>query len=75
MYTQMGLGSDEVRLSEPERQVRQLLIMFIAYFLLSAFGAIAEVKGVAETVMENMVRLRVLSLETVGFLILASLHC
>jgi hypothetical protein len=70
-----GLGLDEVRLSEAARHDRHLLILFLAYILLSGFGLVAEQRGIAARLKANTVSERVLSLAAIGFLALGKLRC
>lgn len=65
-----GLGAGQVRLSSAERHDRHFLVIFVAYFLLSAFGAAAEARGLDRQMKANTVSARVLSLATIGFLAL-----
>ena len=60
------MGLDEVQLSSLERTQRHFAIMMLAYVLLCAFGAIAEHQNFGETLKENTVNKRVLSLAVVG---------
>lgn len=70
-----GLGLDEVRLSEPIRHDRHLLVIFLAYTLLVAFGAVAEKRGLSQNLKANTVKTRVLSLATIGFLTIKHIKC
>jgi hypothetical protein len=73
--TKWGMGLDEVRLSEPVRHDRHLLIIFLAYDLLVAYGAVAEKRGLAERLKANTVKARVLSLASIGFLTIKMVRC
>ena len=46
-----GMGMDVVRLSSVERTETHFIIMMIAYILLCAFGAFAEVQNFGETLI------------------------
>jgi hypothetical protein len=71
-----GFGLSEVRLSEPQRHDRHLLVIFLAYYLLCAYGAEAESRGLDKDQKANTVSERVLSLATTGFLALKnSIRC
>lgn len=61
-----GLGLDEVALSTVQRTEVHFLIVIMAYILLCAFGAFAEVKNFGESLKANTVRKRVLSLAAIG---------
>jgi hypothetical protein len=65
-----GLGAGQVRLSGADRHDRHFLVLFVAYFLLSALGAAAEARGHDRLLKANTVGYRVLSLATIGFLAL-----
>jgi hypothetical protein len=72
----LGFGLSEVRLSEPQRHDRHLLVIFLAYYLLCAYGAEAESRGLDRAQKANTVSERVLSLATTGFLALKnSIRC
>jgi hypothetical protein len=68
-----GLGLGDVRLSEPGRMDRLLLVVMLAYFFLFAYGVVAERAGLAEGLKANTVSRRVLSLATTGFLLFRQL--
>lgn len=70
-----GLGAAAVRLSEPSRHDRHFLVLFLAYFFLTAFGVVAETNGLAKGLKANTVQNRVLSLATIGFLAMETLTC
>ena len=61
-----GLGIDEVRLSDAQRTTRHFIIVAIAYILLCAIGAIAELKKLARTLKANTVKRRTLALAALG---------
>ncbi len=55
-----------MRLSEPERHDRLFLILALAYYFLSACGAHAEQRGLAQDLKANTVRTRVMTLLRIG---------
>ena len=61
-----GLGMDKVSLTTEARLDRHLLILALAYVLLSAFGAAAETEGLGDELKANTVAERVLSLARIG---------
>lgn len=61
-----GMGLDEVRLTTVQRTATHFLIVMLAYILLCAFGAFAEVQDFGEQLKANTVRKRVLSLAAIG---------
>lgn len=61
-----GLGMDEVRLTTVQRTATHFMVVVIAYLLLCAFGAFAELKAFGETLKANTVGKRVLSLAAIG---------
>lgn len=61
-----GLGIDEVRLSDTTRTERHFVIVAIAYILLCAIGAVAEMKKIARTLKANTVKRRTLALAKIG---------
>ena len=61
-----GLGLDEVKLSTVERTATHFIIVMVAYILLCAFGAFAEVQKFGESLKANTVEKRVLSLAVIG---------
>ena len=61
-----GLGLDEVRLTTVGRTATHFMIVMVAYILLCAFGAIAEVQNFGESLKANTVERRVLCLATIG---------
>jgi len=65
----LGLGADAVRLSEPTRPDRHFLVLFLAYYFLMAFGAVAESRDLDRGLKANTAKTRVLSLAMIGF------HC
>jgi hypothetical protein len=69
-----GIGLGEVRLSAADRHDRHFLVVFLAYFFLCAFGAAAEERGLDRQLKANTVSSRVLSVATIGFLVLASMR-
>ena len=69
-----GMGLSEVRLSAAERHDRHFLVVFLAYFFLCAFGAAAEARGLDRRLKANTVAGRVLSIATIGFLVLSGLQ-
>jgi len=70
-----GLGLDEVRLSEPQRQQRHFYVLALAYVLLCAFGAAAETLDIARQLKANTRAERVLSLARIGNYFLQLAHC
>lgn len=61
-----GLGLDEVRLTTVGRTATHFMIVMVAYILLCAFGAFAEVQNFGESLKANTVEKRVLSLAAIG---------
>lgn len=61
-----GLGIDDVKLGDLGRTTRHFMVVAIAYILLCAFGAIAEVKDLARTLKANTVKRRTLALAAIG---------
>lgn len=61
-----GLGMDEVKLTTVQRTATHFIIVMIAYILLCAFGAFAEVKNFGEQLKANTQNSRALSLATIG---------
>jgi len=61
-----GLGMDQVRLTKPARLDRHFIILALAYMLLMAFGAVAELQGLGDQLKANTVDERVLSLARIG---------
>ena len=61
-----GLGLDHVRLTTRQRTATHFLIVMIAYLLLCAFGAFAELKNFGKSLSANTVKKRVLSLAAIG---------
>lgn len=61
-----GLGLDDVALSTVQRTAVHFVIVILAYILLCAFGAIAEVRDFGESLKANTVEKRVLSLAAIG---------
>lgn len=57
---------DHVRLSQEGRYERHLLILFLAYVFLIAFGAVAESAGLGDKLKANTVTERVLNLARIG---------
>lgn len=71
----LGFGAGAVRLSEPTRHDRHFLILFLAYYFLMAFGAMAESRNLDSGLKANTVKQRVLSLATIGFHCMRSMKC
>jgi hypothetical protein len=61
-----GLGLDHVRLTTIQRTAVHFVVVMVAYLLLCAFGAFAEVQNFGESLKANTVERRVLSLATIG---------
>lgn len=61
-----GLGLDSVRLTTVQRTATHFMIVILAYLLLCAFGAFAEVQNFGEGLKANTVNKRVLSLAAIG---------
>lgn len=61
-----GLGLDAVELKNYERYERLFYIVALAFILLSAHGAVAEVEGVDKEVKANTRKTRVLNLLRIG---------
>jgi hypothetical protein len=61
-----GLGLDHVRLTTIQRTDVHFMIVAMAYLLLCAFGAFAEVQDFGESLKANTVPQRVLSLAAIG---------
>ncbi len=62
----LGLGIDEVKLSDAQRTTRHFLVVAVAYVLLCAIGAVAEIKKIARTLKANTVKRRTLMLASIG---------
>lgn len=65
-----GLGLRSLRLSEDERYDRMLLIMSLAYYLLTLAGSLGETLGLHRDLMANTSRKRTLGLWRVGALVI-----
>lgn len=61
-----GLGLDHVRLTTVQRTAVHFVVVMVAYLLLCAFGAFAEVQNFGKTLKANTVEKRVLSLAAIG---------
>ena len=61
-----GLGIDDVRLTDALRTTRHFMVVAIAYILLCAFGAVAELKKLSRTLKANTVNRRTLALVSIG---------
>ena len=61
-----GLGLDEVRLTSVQRTAVHFMVVMLAYVLLCAFGAIAEMQHFGNSLKANTVEKRVLSLASIG---------
>lgn len=61
-----GMGLDQVRLSQPQRHDRHFAILALAYVLLCAFGAAAEMLGIAQHLKANTRKDRVMNLARIG---------
>jgi hypothetical protein len=61
-----GLGIDDVKLTDAARTTRHFLVVAIAYILLCAIGAVAEMKKIARTLKANTVNRRTLALAAIG---------
>jgi hypothetical protein len=70
-----GLGLDATRLSEPKRHDRLFIVLALAYFLLSAFGAAAETTTIPDDLKANTVRERVMTLARIGNYFLQVARC
>jgi hypothetical protein len=71
----LGLGADAVLLSEPARHDRHFLVIFLAYYFLMAFGAVAESRNLDRGLKADTTKKRVLSLATIGFHCIGSMRC
>lgn len=67
-----GLGIDDVRLTDTLRTTRHFMVIAIAYILLCACGAVAEMKKLSRTLKANTVNRRTLALLGIGSNLL---HC
>lgn len=61
-----GLGLDHVRLTTVQRTAVHFMVVMLAYLLLCAFGAFAEVQNFGRSLKANTVEKRVLSLAAIG---------
>lgn len=61
-----GLGLDHVRLTTVQRTATHFMIVMMAYLLLCAFGAFAELRNFGKSLRANTVNKRVLSLAAIG---------
>lgn len=61
-----GLGVDHVRLTTVQRTAVHFMVVMLAYLLLCAFGAFAEVQNFGNSLKANTVEKRVLSLAAIG---------
>lgn len=61
-----GLGLDEVALTTVRRTATHFMIVIVAYILLCAFGAFAELQNFGESLKANTVEKRVLCLASIG---------
>jgi hypothetical protein len=61
-----GMGLDQVRLSQPQRHDRHFSVLALAYVLLCAFGAAAEMLGIAQQLKANTRKDRVMNLARIG---------
>jgi len=61
-----GLGLDPVKLTTVQRTAIHFMIVILAYLLLCAFGAFAEVQNFGKGLKANTVKKRVLSLAAIG---------